>query len=69
MGEREVQPLPAAIGPIVPNLISNVAAEKSARLFAPRILAVEEATGGEVVGLACHLELLVGNECLLWVVL
>jgi len=53
----------------VPDLVGNEAAEKSTHLFAPRIFSVEESTGSEIVGFAFHLELLVGDERFLWVVL
>ncbi len=68
-GEREGRTLPPAIGPVMPNLISNVAAEKAARLFGPRILAVEESAGGKVVNIATLFKLLVRDEGLFGVIL
>ena len=60
--ESEERTLPSGFSSVVPDLIGKVAAEKPAGLFGPWILAVEETTGGEVIGLIFRLELLVRNE-------
>src|ERR687897_62968 len=57
------------IGPIVPSLIGEVAAEEAAHLIASRLPAVEESSGGEVVELAVLVELPIGDEDLVRVVL
>lgn len=53
----------------VPDLVGQVAAEESPDLLGPRVLAVEESSGGEVIGVSADLELLVGSEMLFRVVL
>jgi hypothetical protein len=55
------------VGPVAPDLISEVAAEESSYLFGSRLLAVEKSTGGEVVEFAVYAELLVGDYLLVWV--
>jgi hypothetical protein len=52
----------------VPGLVGEVAAEVAPYLFGPRILAVEESAGGEVVELTVYVELPVGDDDLVWVV-
>ena len=47
---KERLPL-AVVGPVVPDLISEVAAEEASDLFRTWVLAVEEPSGGKVVGL------------------
>ena len=54
---------------IVPNLVGKVTAEETAYFFRTRVFAVEESTRSEVVGLLADLELPVGGEGLLRVVL
>ena len=47
---------------MIPDLIGRVDAEEEApTFFAPRVLTVEEPAGGEVIGFAPHLKLLVGG--------
>lgn len=53
----------------MPDLIGEVAAEEASHLFGARVLAVEESSGGEVIGVSADLELLVGSEMLFRVVL
>jgi len=57
------------VGPVAPDLISEVSAEESSYLFGARLLALEESAGSEVVEFATYAELLVGDYLLVWVVL
>ncbi len=59
----------AVVDPVVPDFISEVATEKASYFLHPRLFTVEETAGGEVVGLAALLELLVGSEGFVRVVL
>ena len=57
-------------GPVMPNLIGEVAAEVSAHYFiAPRVPTVEEASRGEIVNLPTNSKRLVWSESLPWVIL
>ena len=56
------------IGPVVPDLIGEVAAEEASHLLGSRLPAVEESAGGEVVELTVYVELPVGDDDLVWVV-
>ncbi len=58
----------APTDPVAPNLVAEVAAEEASYLFRSGILPIEEATGGEVVGVTRNLELLVRDDRLLRVV-
>ena len=51
-----------------PYLAGEVAAAEASHLFGSRFPAVEEPARGEVVELAFHVELLVGDYLLVWVV-
>jgi hypothetical protein len=53
---------------VVPNLVGEVAAEVAPDLFKTGVLAIEEATRGEVVGVAADLKLLLGSEMLFRVI-
>jgi len=46
----------------MPNLVGEVTAENTPQVFYLGVLSVEEAAGGEVVGIATYHELLVGGE-------
>ena len=58
---RRVFSLPV-VGPVVPDLVGEVTAEKTSHLFGSRVLAVEEPARGEIVRLLVELELLVGGK-------
>jgi hypothetical protein len=53
----------------VPDLVGEVVAEEATDFFGTPILAVEESSGGEIVGVGPNPELLVGGQVLVWVVL
>jgi hypothetical protein len=58
-----------AIRPVVPDLISEVAAEEASHFFGSRLPAVEESARGDVVEPTVHVELQVRTDGLVWVVL
>ena len=53
------------VGPVVPDLVGEVAAEVASYLFGSWVPAVEKPTRGEVIELAIHVELPVRNDLLL----
>ena len=55
--------------PIAPSLVGEKATEEAPNLFGPGVLPVKEPTRGEIVGFPAYLELFVGNESLLWIIL
>jgi hypothetical protein len=52
------------VGPVVPDLVGEVAAEEATHFLGPWVLAIEETPGGEVVGVGPDPELLVGGQVL-----
>jgi hypothetical protein len=69
--DREVTVLAGApvVGPVVPDLIDEVSTEEAPQSSSCRVLAVEKPARGEVVRLSVELELLVGGEGVVGVVL
>lgn len=63
------KPLLAGVGSVAPGLVGEIAAEIASYRFGAGIFAVEETTGGEVVRLAFHPELLIRSKDLIRVVL
>jgi hypothetical protein len=59
----------SAVSTIVPSFIRQVPTEEAPQLFRSRVLAVEEAAGGEVVGFTGSRELLVRGECQVRIIL
>jgi hypothetical protein len=59
----------AIVGSVVPGLVGEVAAEEAPNLLAARVLPVEEAARGEVVGVRAYPKLLAGSEGFVVVVL
>jgi hypothetical protein len=50
---------------MVPDLVGEVATKEAPELFGTRVLAVEEAPGGEIIDVSVDPELLVGSKGLL----
>ncbi len=59
----------SVVGPVVPDLVGEVTKKEAPNLLGSGVFAVEESSGGEVLGIPVELELFVRSEVLFGVVL